>query len=220
MSPSGIPGEAFALSHLDRLIDLVKVGEQKAFIMNSRTIRSFFALVRALGGTDPVHITIPGITSQIPTYRGIPILKNDWMPVDQASNGQSEAAATAWVASTAYVLGDMVVPTTLDGNVYVCTTAGTSGASEPTWDTTEGNTTADNTAVWTTYAAENTQVILAGMDEVEGLAGLMSSVLAGINVKEVGPVQNKDATRYRVRWYAGLCMHSTLSLALAQGINN
>ena len=57
--------------------------------------------------------------------------------------------ATAWVASTAYALGDIVVPTTSNGFWYECTTAGTSAAGEPTWPTTEGDTVADNTATWT-----------------------------------------------------------------------
>ena len=45
---------------------------------------------------------------------------------------------TTWEASTAYSLGDIVVPT-----------AGTSGGSEPTWKTTEGETNSDGTVVWT-----------------------------------------------------------------------
>ena len=57
--------------------------------------------------------------------------------------------ATAWAASTAYVKGDIVVPTTLNGFWYECTTAGTSDASEPSWSTTAGGTVGDNTATWT-----------------------------------------------------------------------
>ena len=59
---------------------------------------------------------------------------------------------TAWQASHAYTLGEVVVPTggLENGFRYECTTAGTSGASAPTWNTTEGGTTTDNTVVWTT----------------------------------------------------------------------
>jgi hypothetical protein len=58
---------------------------------------------------------------------------------------------TAWQASHAYVLGDVVVPTAglENGFRYECTTAGTSGGSQPTWKTTEGDTNTDGTAVWT-----------------------------------------------------------------------
>lgn len=62
--------------------------------------------------------------------------------------------ADEWEAATAYSLGDQVIPT--DGGSYLleCTTAGTSGAAEPTWDDTIGNTTADGVGalVWTARA--------------------------------------------------------------------
>ena len=61
---------------------------------------------------------------------------------------------TVWAASTAYTLGQVVVPTTgkENGAKYICTTAGTSHATtEPTWPTTEGATVTDNTVVWTCY---------------------------------------------------------------------
>lgn len=54
-----------------------------------------------------------------------------------------------WQASTAYSLEDKVRPTTDNGYWYECTTAGTSGGTEPTWGTTPGGTTTDNTVTWT-----------------------------------------------------------------------
>lgn len=54
-----------------------------------------------------------------------------------------------WAASTAYALNDYAVPVTHNGRVYKVTTAGTSGATEPTWPTTAGGTVADGTVVWT-----------------------------------------------------------------------
>jgi len=54
-----------------------------------------------------------------------------------------------WAASTAYALGDVVRPTTRNSFAYECTTAGTSGATEPTWPTTAGTTVTDGTVVWT-----------------------------------------------------------------------
>jgi len=59
-----------------------------------------------------------------------------------------------WAASTSYSVGDIVKPTSGNetGFCYICSTAGTSGASEPTWPTTRGTTVADNTVVWTCHA--------------------------------------------------------------------
>lgn len=71
----------------------------------------------------------------------------------------------AWLASTAYALGEAVRPTTRNGFAYECTTAGTSGGSEPTWPTTPGNTVNDGTAVWTCRANYSlAQGSLAGGD--------------------------------------------------------
>jgi len=217
---------ALAFDHLDQLIDLVKLGQNRAFVMNSRTIRSYFALCRALGGTDPLHVAIPGITSPgLPTYRGVPILKNDYVPIDQTKDGLGRlSTAIPWAAGVVKVLGDFVKPTVLNpGWVYKCTTAGTTHSVEPTWGSpTEGGTVSEGggTGVWTSYRANNTSILQCSLDEDEGVHGLMASMQAGIEVKEVGAVQNKDATRWRVRWYVSLALQSELAMAMAQGINN
>lgn len=62
-------------------------------------------------------------------------------------------APADWVALTAYSVGDIVKPATRDGNEYVCTVAGTSGASEPTFVTTVGGETVDATVTWTARKA-------------------------------------------------------------------
>lgn len=149
-------GAALSFDHLDQLIDLVKIGEMRVFVMNSRTRRSFMQLARALGGTTPEMITLPGIVGPITAYRGIPILKNDFNPINQTQGTESAA----------------------------------------------------------------TTVFLAGLDEDEGLVGLHAQAQAGIEVEDVGPVQNKDARRFRVKWYASLALQSELALAAAVGINN
>ncbi len=57
--------------------------------------------------------------------------------------------SAVWLASTAYVVGDYVLATDPETNnhIWQCTTAGTSGGTEPTWNFT--GTTTDNTVTWT-----------------------------------------------------------------------
>lgn len=58
------------------------------------------------------------------------------------------------------------------------------------------------------------------MNELDGLHGLAGGSAAGIRVEAVGTVQNKDAIRTRVKWYCGLALKSTLSLARLEGVTN
>ncbi|MFZ5586149.1 MAG: hypothetical protein ACOZHQ_09490 [Thermodesulfobacteriota bacterium] len=66
---------------------------------------------------------------------------------------------TRWQASTAYTLGQQRIPTTPNGHYYQCTTAGTSGASEPTWPST--GTVSDGSVVWTRQGAGFKNLALA-----------------------------------------------------------
>jgi len=56
-------------------------------------------------------------------------------------------APPAWVASTAVVTGQLI--TDSNGNVQQVSTAGTTGATNPSWSTIIGSTTADASVVWT-----------------------------------------------------------------------
>jgi hypothetical protein len=58
---------------------------------------------------------------------------------------------TTWTGSNPYSVGAIIKDS--NGNVQRVTTAGTSGSSAPSWATTVGSTTADNTATWTMEAA-------------------------------------------------------------------
>ena len=61
-----------------------------------------------------------------------------------------------WTDAHAYSLANYVNPTTDNGHCYECTTAGTSGGTEPPWPTTNGGTVSDGTdptaVVWTCRA--------------------------------------------------------------------
>ena len=62
--------------------------------------------------------------------------------------------ATYWIAATAYAVGAVVQPVTVNGHRYICTIAGTSGTTEPTWPTIEYGIIADGTATWQEYGPE------------------------------------------------------------------
>jgi len=86
---------------------------------------------------------------------------------------------TAWQASHAYVLGDVVVPTAglENGFRYECTTAGTSGASAPTWSIAEGGDTTDNTVHWTTrlgcHLGSGANGATLALDKIDSLIDLV-----------------------------------------------
>ena len=62
-------------------------------------------------------------------------------------------AYTSWAASTTYSVGNIRRATLLQnsGLVFQCTTAGTSGSSEPAWPTDIGSTVTDGSVVWTAF---------------------------------------------------------------------
>ena len=65
-----------------------------------------------------------------------------------------------------------------------------------------------------------TSIYAVRLNEVDGLHGIYGGDSAGIVVEDIGTVQNKDATRTRMKWYCGLALKSTQSLACIRGITN
>jgi hypothetical protein len=58
------------------------------------------------------------------------------------------------------------------------------------------------------------------LNEGDGLHGLYGGASAGIRVEDIGTVQNKDAERTRLKWYCGMALKSTKSLARLAGVTN
>jgi hypothetical protein len=65
---------------------------------------------------------------------------------------EASAWGTTWAATTAHAVGDVVVPTSSNGFMYVCVTAGTTGSSAPTWPTVVGQTVTDGSVTWSCLA--------------------------------------------------------------------
>src|SRR5207248_458405 len=57
-----------------------------------------------------------------------------------------------WLPSKAFALNMAVIDA--NGNVQRVTTAGTSSGSAPSWNTTPGGRTTDNTVIWTNQGSE------------------------------------------------------------------
>ncbi|MDZ7831621.1 MAG: hypothetical protein U5L07_07700 [Desulfobacterales bacterium] len=65
------------------------------------------------------------------------------------ATGNDTWAVNKWSAETAYSLGDECIPdASQTGYTYRVTSAGTTGATEPTWPTTLGNTVVDGAVTW------------------------------------------------------------------------
>ena len=68
--------------------------------------------------------------------------------------------------------------------------------------------------------ANLTSVYAVRANELDGFHGLYGGESAGIRVEQIGTVQNKDATRTRLKWYVGAALKSTKSVARLEGITN
>lgn len=100
-------------------------------------------------------------TVRIPTATGLPATGAFSVPVQPLVSTFTPAYPT-WTASTAYAVGDIIVPITqTTPAIYLTATqAGTSGASEPTWNATIGNQISDGggtvaAVIWTVTATLN-----------------------------------------------------------------
>jgi hypothetical protein len=68
--------------------------------------------------------------------------------------------------------------------------------------------------------ANTCSVYALRLNEQDGLHGLFGGPDAGFVVENIGTVQNKDATRIRVKWYCGLALKSTRSIGRLTGVTN
>ena len=101
MAATGANGKALDFAVMDELLDLVtdKDGEVDYFMMHARTLRSYMALLRGLGGASINEVVQLPSGREVPGYRGVPIFKNDWIPTTQ-TKGTGGAVKTSIFAGT------------------------------------------------------------------------------------------------------------------------
>jgi len=88
---AGTNGAALSFADMDEMLDLVtdKDGQVDYITMHARPLRSYMGLLRALGGASISEVvTLPSGT-QVPAYRGVPIFRNDYIPINQAAGSSS-----------------------------------------------------------------------------------------------------------------------------------
>lgn len=123
-------GRAISLDLIDALLDLVKAkdGEVDWIMMAGRTLRSYKALVRALGGVnETMAFTMPnGTTRTVSVYEGIPIFQNDYLSVVETANGAALTGgaltsvwAGVWDDGSQKVGASMIHPASVQAGIAV-----------------------------------------------------------------------------------------------------
>lgn len=89
---TGSNGGALSFAFLDELLDLVvdKDGQVDYILMPARTIRSYKALLRALGGTGASEAVTLQDGQTVIAYNSVPIFRNDYIPINQTKGGGSD----------------------------------------------------------------------------------------------------------------------------------
>jgi hypothetical protein len=89
-------GSSLSFEIMDEMLDLVvsKDGEVDYIVMHARTIRSYKTLLRALGGVTMQEVYELPSGKNVPAYSGTPILRNDWLPIDQVKGGSGAVCTT------------------------------------------------------------------------------------------------------------------------------
>lgn len=93
-------GQALSFDILDQLMDLVvdKDGQVDYITMPARTLRSYKALLRALGGAAINEVIALPSGAEVPAYSATPIFRNDYIPINQ-TQGSSSVATTIFAGT-------------------------------------------------------------------------------------------------------------------------
>ena len=94
VSATATDGDVLSFEKLDAGISLVtaKDGQVDFIMANDREIRKYMSLLRALGGASINEVVTLPDGSEVIGYRGIPIFRNDWVPITQTEGASTDAS--------------------------------------------------------------------------------------------------------------------------------
>jgi hypothetical protein len=114
---------------------------------------------------------------------------------------------TAWTATAAKALNAFVRPTTSNSFRYECTTAGTTGATEPVWPVTAGLTVTDGTVIWTCRDTNTTGAAPVYPSSIGGTVntGGVQLTTAGTAVEDANCPHTEQVTKISSKlWSVGV----------------
>lgn len=69
-------------------------------------------------------------------------------------------------------------------------------------------------------ATETTSIYAMRLNEADGFHGVFGGPAAGFRMEKVGLLENKDATRWRMKWYVAAALKATHAVARLKGVTN
>lgn len=101
-------------------------------------------------------------------------------PLSETQDRGFVTPVSTWTLSTGYLVGDFVIPTSINGHVYECTVAGTSDVTEPVFPE-DGSTVVDGTVTWLDIGMNPAGDESSGTGYTPGGETIASSVITFLN---------------------------------------
>lgn len=98
---AGNNGASLSFDILDQGIDSIKDkdGQADFILAPARTIRSYYALLRALGGASIGDVVTLPSGRTVPAYRGVPIFRNDYIPTNVTQGSSSNNTGSIYIGT-------------------------------------------------------------------------------------------------------------------------
>ena len=106
-----------------------------------------------------------------------------------------DGSLRAW-QNGSYAVGQYVRPTIPNGYVYLCATAGASGAAEPVWPVTAEATVTDGAVTWVCFTNDQIQAVFDFIDNRRGRTGMFKVYIPIIDTW-VNCVLPEDGVRFK-----------------------